>query len=139
MKKILLTFSLLCFLVSPVAKAQAAAGSEDILQESMRDILTVAAMGTAGAVLGLSTLSFVEEPKDHLKNIVVGGAVGIIIGVGIVAWQQATKSQNLYESGYSFNPKDFNTKERLSWHKNSHSNLNSFSSSPVQVGYNFTF
>jgi hypothetical protein len=63
-----------------------------LLDDSVRDMTTVFASGAAGAVLGLSTLSFVDTPSDHLKNISVGGAIGIVIGVSIVVFNQAGKS-----------------------------------------------
>jgi hypothetical protein len=89
------------------------AQDEDFTGQSLRDITTVAAMGGAGAILGLSTLSFVDEPKDHLKNIVVGASLGVIIGVGWVAWGQANKSKGSYE-GYSY--KDLETTLRRKIH-----------------------
>jgi len=73
-------------------------GSTGILSDSLSDLYTVAGVGAAGAVLGLSTLSFVDKPGENLKNIVTGGAMGIIIGVGIIAWSHATRSKNLYDS-----------------------------------------
>jgi hypothetical protein len=73
-------------------------GSTGILSDSLSDLYTVAGVGAAGSILGLSTLSFVDKPGENLKNIVTGGAIGIIIGVGIVAWSHATRSKNLYES-----------------------------------------
>lgn len=70
-----------------------------LLPDSKQDITVVVALAAGGAILGLSTLSFVERPKDHLKNIVVGGALGTIVGVGLVAYNQASKSKNLYNEG----------------------------------------
>ena len=64
-------------------------GSTGVLGDSLRDLYTVAGVGVAGSVLGLSTLSFVEEPGENLKNIVTGGAIGIILGVGVVKSQSA--------------------------------------------------
>jgi len=69
-----------------------------------RDALaTIVYSGVGGAVLGLSTLSFVSQPSDHLKNILIGGALGIIVGVGYVAYMAATEpsspiNENLYNS-----------------------------------------
>ena len=91
----LLTFLLTVFIViNPVSSfAQAEGGGGDFIDESLKDFSIVMGAGAVGAVLGLSTLSFVEEPKDHLKNVAIGGAIGIVIGVGIVIFSQATKSQ----------------------------------------------
>ncbi len=113
LKVIFLTLSLL----SPLfASAQQ---SEDIIGDSLKDITTVAVMGATGAVLGLSTLSFVDEPKDHLKNILVGGALGIIVGVGFVAYNQANQSKQVIRNGAMVSPslKDMPTLERNSWHQ----------------------
>lgn len=112
LRVILLTISLL----SPLfASAQQ---SEDIIGDSLKDITTVAVMGATGAVLGLSTLSFVDEPKDHLKNILVGGALGIIVGVGFVAYNQASQSQQVIRGGAMVpSLKDMPTLERNSWHQ----------------------
>lgn len=74
--------------------AQQKADGSGFVDDSIKDISIVLGAGAAGAVLGLSTLSFVEEPSDHMKNIAIGGAVGIIIGVGIVIFSQATKSSS---------------------------------------------
>lgn len=103
-------------LMAPVfANAQQ---SEDIIGDSIKDITTVAVMGATGAVLGLSTLSFVEEPKDHLKNILIGGALGIIIGVGFVAYNQANQSKQVIRGGAMVpSLKDMPTADRKSWHQ----------------------
>jgi hypothetical protein len=99
-------------IISPNSMAE----GTSIVDESINDISTVMALGAGGAVLGLSTLSFVDEPKDHLKNIVVGGSIGIIVGVGVVAWRQATKSKGLYDTNAELNMLEFSTDERLVWH-----------------------
>ncbi len=73
-----------------------AAGGDDVFKETFSDLTMIGYMGAGGAILGLSTLSFVDRPSQNLKNIVVGGAIGVIVGVGVVAWRQATKSQESY-------------------------------------------
>ena len=92
---------------------------------SVTDISTVAAIGAAGAILGLSTLSFVEEPKDHFKNVLIGGAIGVIIGVGVVAFKQAGLSQQQYIESQGANLPSFNTSKRFAWHRKNHNRLNS--------------
>ena len=69
----------------------------DFAEETLRDASLVAWSGLGGAVLGLSTLSFVDEPDDHLKNIYVGAAIGVVAGVALVAYLQANKTQEQYE------------------------------------------
>ncbi|OUR96385.1 hypothetical protein A9Q84_08515 [Halobacteriovorax marinus] len=113
-KVTLITISFFSLLFTPCAFAQSE-NSTDILEESLGDITTVAAMGIGGAILGLSTLSFVEEPKDHLKNVLVGGAMGVILGVGFVAWQQATKSKGSYEDQALKVTPNFGTTQRVAW------------------------
>ena len=105
-------------LLSVPSLSFAQGNSEDIIGDSVKDITTVAVMGATGALLGLSTLSFVEEPKDHLKNILVGGALGIIIGVGFVAYNQANQSKQVIR-GASVVPnlKEMPTLDRKSWHQ----------------------
>ena len=111
----------------------------------MRDAMTVVAMGAAGAILGLSTLSFVEEPKEHLKNIVVGGAIGIILGVGIVAWGQASKSRDSYEQQLDEGKegasllKEFPSYARRNWHRESHASFNLKSQNLTGQVANYTF
>ncbi len=94
--------------------------------------------GTAlgGAILGLSTLSFVEEPSEHLKNVMVGGAVGIIVGVGLVAYMQANKSETIYKQT-SRDALEFETNQRVAWHQKE--NTQSAPVLPAQVGYQFSF
>lgn len=75
-------------------------GGGDVLDNTLSDLYLIAALGAGGAILGLSTLSFVDKPTKHLKNIWVGGAIGIIVGVGVVAWKQATKSKDSFQSAY---------------------------------------
>ena len=113
-------------------------GGGDVLEQSMSDIITVSALGGVGAILGLSTLSFVDEPKDHLKNVVVGGALGIIIGVGVVAFSQASKSQKTYKSAF-INQPAFSTKNRLAWHTVTHRSLSADVRKPARKFANFNF
>lgn len=129
MKKLLLSF-LCTLLLSTHSFAQdggANAGGDDIFASSMTDAITVAAIGGFGAVLGLSTLSFVDEPSEHLKNIVVGGAIGVIVGVGVVAFKQATVSKDLYQDGAYLKPSEtpgMTTAMRTSWHQRNHYQIN---------------
>jgi hypothetical protein len=93
--------------------AQEAAASAGLFDESVKDISVVLGAGVAGAILGLSTLSFVEKPKEHTKNIAIGGAIGIVIGVGMVMLGQATRSQStiLGHSDASLNSSQMNLKD----------------------------
>lgn len=69
-------------------------GDQILFQDSMDDLSMITGFGVGGAVLGLSTLSFSEHPEKSLNNILVGASLGIIVGVGVVAWNQATKTHD---------------------------------------------
>lgn len=152
---LLLTLALLV-LIPQVAFSQAAGGGggDDLsfVDDTKNDLLVVTACGLGGAVLGLSTLSFVEEPKKHTRNIIVGAALGIIVGVGIVAFNQANKSKDMFFDGEEggeggdaagapaayFTPSEkFDTKDRLAWHNDEQSQF--LTDEIPQVGLNFAF
>lgn len=94
--KLLALFLSFAFVFSSSSYAQDGKG-DPLLADTMTNVWTVVGMMGGGAILGLSTLSFVDEPSENLDHIVTGGAIGIIIGVGIVGYMQATKSQEIYE------------------------------------------
>lgn len=122
-------------------KAKAQAGDENLdglVSDTKDDLLVVVGGGLAGAVLGLSTLSFVDEPKDHTRNIMVGAAIGIIAGVGYVAMSQATKSKGMiYEEEEA--AEDFNTQNRKYWHASSHSEFNAVINDPMALAVSFRY
>ena len=111
------------------------------------DLMLVIGGGLGGAILGLSTLSFVDEPKDHTRNIMVGASIGVIVGVAVVAFSQATKSRDLlydapaeegdYEASYSTSV--FGTRDRLVWHNEEVAHFSSLSESLNQVSYSLRF
>lgn len=137
---LLAVFTLCCGAFAQDAGGGAAGGGgseEDIIQQSLGDLTLVGIAGVGGAVLGLSTLSFVETPKDHLDNVLVGGAIGIIVGVGIVAYFQAVKSNSKYqEADEQFG---FNTLRRYDWGTESHKNVTLNISSSNQLSYQVSF
>jgi hypothetical protein len=63
--------------------------NNSLAQQTKNDLVVIGVAGTAGAVLGLSTLSFTDKPSDHLDNIYTGAALGVIAGVLYVAYEQA--------------------------------------------------
>jgi hypothetical protein len=91
----LMAFILLLSLLIPSfsfgADEDSGAGA-GLVDDSIRDFSIVLGTGAAGAVIGLSTLSFVDEPSKHFKNVAVGGAIGIVFGVGYVIFSQASRS-----------------------------------------------
>lgn len=132
----------LIFCVSTVQNSysQENEGLDGIVDETKQDIMLVLGGGLAGAVLGLSTLSFVEEPKEHTRNILVGASIGIIIGVAYVAFNQANKSRELIYSAQEFDEAaslDFKTFEREEWHSQVSSSYQSLR--PTHVGVSFRY
>ena len=109
------------FIISQFAMFQlnaAELNDSKLLEDSVADMYIVAGGGIGGAVIGLSTLSFVEEPGDHLKNILVGAALGVMAGVAFVGYSTANKGRDLYyEGGSNLLNKQFQTKGRIAWHK----------------------
>lgn len=87
--------------------------AQGVLDDSIRDMSVVLGSGAVGAVLGLSTLSFVDHPSDHWKNVAVGGAIGIVVGVGAVIFNTASRSATMpVGEVVPLNPEKFATLSR---------------------------
>lgn len=113
-------------LLSPVT------AQDDLLQNTQRDGMIIIGATAGGAILGLSTLSFVETPSRHISNIWTGAALGLIAGVILVAYNSAQKGQ---EELLSHAPSaHLDTQDRVAWHTENH-RLLSFQS--VQFGTQF--
>jgi hypothetical protein len=115
---------------------------DELASSSKNDFLIVVSAGLAGAILGLSTLSFVEEPKEHTRNILVGASIGIIAGVAAVAYLQAEKSSAIFraeESARLYDPKDFDTSKRVTWHYEELNSKSQMIQSPQKISYSFKF
>ena len=135
----------LTIVISPMGMTQDG-NLDGLVNDTKNDFLVVVGGGLAGAILGLSTLSFVEEPKEHTRNILVGASIGIIAGVGYVAFSQATRTQDMIYGGdavgasYQGNIKDFGTTARSSWHgENIARTAPEFELSPFQLGFSSNF
>jgi hypothetical protein len=61
-----------------------------------RQISTIVYCGLAGAVLGLSTLSFYGRPQDKLTNIPIGFGLGVVVGTIYMTYQAATNPDEFY-------------------------------------------
>ena len=112
----------------------------NVFEETKTDAYIIVGSVAAGAVLGLSTLSFSSDASEDLDHVVVGSALGIIAGVAVVAWRQAKKGRNFYEGGdmrdeYSA---EFSTKERLAWHQSRRRKLVN-GRRPAGLAYSFSF
>jgi hypothetical protein len=112
MKKLLCAFLTAALYLGSAARQPAAAQeADDIVKNTQQDIMLVGAAGAAGAVLGLSTLSFVDKPSRHVSNIWTGAALGVIAGVFVVAYNSAQKGSEELQSS-----REFNSAERVAWH-----------------------
>lgn len=102
-----LLLCLMLFVSTPYLHAQDDGGQSMVQKYGpRRQISTIVYMGLAGAVLGLSTLSFYGRPQDHLTNIPIGFGVGVVIGTIYMTYQAATNPSEFYrESSYQYNPR----------------------------------
>ena len=97
-----------------------------------KQLATIIFAGLAGAILGLSTLSFYGRPQDYLSNIAIGFAVGVIIGTGYTTYQAATKPYEFYNT-------DFKHYDRPSQEPAESLFLDQQKSSNVGFSYQFSF
>jgi hypothetical protein len=101
---LLASFSI-SFPTSVFAQANEATSAE--LSGTRKQLATIVFSGLSGAILGLSTLSFYGRPQDHLSNIAVGFAFGVIGGAIFTTYKAATRP---YEA-YDISRFDFDTEE----------------------------
>lgn len=92
-----LSLSLPSYAQYPQSNAQNEAG---LTSGPRKQLAVIVFAGLAGAIMGLSTLSFYGRPQDHLSNIAVGFAVGIIIGTSYTTYKAATQPYEFYNSHY---------------------------------------
>ncbi len=118
-----------------------------LFESSAKDSLIIIGSSGVGAILGLSTLSFVEEPSDHFRSILVGASLGIIVGVIVVAYNQANRSRmDYYENALpqdaSFIDSTFSTSDRVAWHNSSYKEIRGLDFKgkiPLFFGHTFSF
>lgn len=116
MKKLFAVLLSLQFLIASPVWAQD--NSDAMMANTWNDLYIVAGAGAAGAILGLSTLSFADEPTKHIANVWTGAAIGVIVGVIYVAYSSALRGTEDLSSST-----DFNSGERLAWHNSNSANL----------------
>ena len=86
-----------------------------LADQTKNDMMVIIAAGVGGAILGLSTLSFVDEPGDHYDNVLTGGAIGLIAGVLYIAYRQAYGPSGIFAYEEIENKKlDFHSKNLVS-------------------------
>ena len=101
---LLLSFSLVLTFLPETSFAQVDQAQTSAGAGPRKKLATIIFSGLAGAILGLSTLSFYGRPQDRLSNIAVGFAVGIISGTVFTTYQAATQPQDLYAMDEKINP-----------------------------------
>lgn len=91
----ILILILSCALITaePAAFAQ---GKSSAANGPRKHLTTIVFAGLAGAVLGLSTLSFYGRPQDRLNNIAIGAAFGIIGGTMFSTYKAAAEPREFY-------------------------------------------
>ncbi|MCB0415391.1 MAG: hypothetical protein KDD50_13730 [Bdellovibrionales bacterium] len=72
--------------------------TDSLVSKPRRQITTIIFAGLAGAILGLSTLSFYGRPQEKLSNIAVGFAIGVISGAVYTTYQTATRPYDYMEA-----------------------------------------
>lgn len=90
----LLCMSLFC--ITPCSAYAAPGTSQTSTQSPRRHLANIVFAGLAGAVLGLSTLSFYGRPQDRLSNIAVGFAIGVIGGTAYTTYKAAAAPRDFY-------------------------------------------
>lgn len=96
--------------------AQNSANNQNSTQAGPRKQLsTIFLAGMAGAVLGLSTLSFYGRPQDKLGNIAIGFAIGAVVGTVYTTYDTATQPDKYYGEFDSkiLEDRNFEQKEKL--------------------------
>lgn len=83
-------------LAVPQTFAAAANQSEMVTAGPRRHLSKIVFAGLAGALLGLSTLSFYGRPQERLSYIPIGFAVGVIAGTVFTTYKAATEPRDFY-------------------------------------------
>lgn len=99
--RILVLTLALTLLLPPAAFAQAD-GKSSATAGPRRQLANIVFAGLAGAVLGLSTLSFYGRPQDRLANIPIGFAVGAICGTMFTTYKAVADPREFYGTEYKY-------------------------------------
>src|ERR1700754_3065904 len=106
-KIVIVVLSGMFFLVQPslAAPKDSYAGQSTSLGPR-KQLATIVFAGLAGAVLGLSTLSFYGRTQDRLNNIAIGAAFGIIGGTMFSTYKAAAEPREFYglQNQYDLRP-----------------------------------
>jgi hypothetical protein len=91
MKKWIFTILVTTFLSTQMAQADMQVRAQNMNWRRNTAIVLFGAIG--GGILGLSTLSFYGDPKEHTNNINMGALFGLMAGGSIVIYENAPRSQ----------------------------------------------
>lgn len=78
------------------AAAKSKADGETMTAGPRRHLSKIVFAGLAGAILGLSTLSFFGRPQEKLSYIPIGFAIGVIGGAMFTTYKAATEPKDFY-------------------------------------------
>lgn len=95
-----LTLSLTAFAPQVYAAAKTDKAAQNSTSGARKHMTTIVFAGLAGAILGLSTLSFYGRPQDKLSNIAVGFAIGVIGGTVYTTYKAAAEPKEFYDSSH---------------------------------------
>ena len=93
---VFLSLSLILSVTPLYAQGKRGMGNEISQRGPRKQLTTIVFSGLAGAILGLSTLSFYGRPQEKLSNIAIGFAFGVIIGATYTTFQAATNPRDFY-------------------------------------------
>ena len=96
---LVLSFLLSTFEGAPKVWAQQTVGEKSDLTGTRKQLATIIFAGLAGALLGLSTLSFYGRPQEHLSNLAMGFAFGVIGGTIFTTYKAAANPYDAYDIG----------------------------------------
>lgn len=113
MKKFLQTvFCVLTLILSEKSHGQSPSNSG-----GKSSVSTVLLSGLAGGILGLSTLSFYKHPEDHINNIPVGAAIGLIFSTLYISYNGVSE-KTAYQPKFLIAPDFLREKISLVYVKN---------------------
>ncbi len=98
-KKLISLLVIVSFLAVIPAESFAARKSnanETVTAGPRRHLSKIVFAGLAGAILGLSTLSFYGRPQERLSYIPIGFAIGVIGGAIFTTYKAATEPKDFY-------------------------------------------
>jgi hypothetical protein len=107
-----LILSVCLFAFAPHVHAAPDKGGQSVSPSPRRHLTNIVFAGLAGAILGLSTLSFYGRPQDKLSNIAVGFAIGIIGGTLYTTYKAAAEPHEFY-SVRQFQPEAWKVASRF--------------------------